>query len=163
MNHDWWLWVLGLATALHVMDEHASGWQGWAVRTFGKRLGVRPTWADFTVTNAALLFMSIATASVGWRAPWFALSLPALCLINAVVFHLLPSIVQKRPNPGIVTTMALYVPLSMVVYFAAHQDDVLSGQAILWSSVTGAVVMFLAIALLNIGTRFHYEDVPVTD
>jgi hypothetical protein len=29
--HDWVLWILAAASALHVVEEHALGWQGWAV------------------------------------------------------------------------------------------------------------------------------------
>ena len=27
--HDWVLWILVAASALHVGEEHALGWQGW--------------------------------------------------------------------------------------------------------------------------------------
>ncbi|MGI8485189.1 MAG: HXXEE domain-containing protein [Thermomicrobiales bacterium] len=163
MDHDWWLWVLGTACAIHVIEEHASGWQGWASRTFGKRLGVQPTWADFTATNSALLFVAVACAVVGWRAPWFAPSLPAVCVINAVLFHVGPSIAQRYPNPGVFTAVLFYLPLSTVVYVAAHRDGVVSLDTIVWSTVVGALLMALAMVTLILGKRFHYADVSVSE
>lgn len=70
------------ASALHVVEEHALGWQGWAAQWLGQRLGIKPTWMDFWPTNDFLIVCAIAAAAVGWRAPAFALSLPAALLIN---------------------------------------------------------------------------------
>jgi hypothetical protein len=47
MSHDWALWVLAVASAMHVVEEHTVGWQGWAAEALGSRFGVRPTWTDF--------------------------------------------------------------------------------------------------------------------
>jgi len=158
--HEWILWVLLFASAFHVVEEHALGWQGWAARAFGTRLGVRPTWADFWATNAALVVFGLAAAEVGWRAPAFALAFPALCLINAVVFHLLPSLAARRPNPGVFTATALYVPLSVWAYLAAADDGVLSAPVALGSVLVGALAMGSAIGVLVLHKRLAYPDVP---
>ena len=124
--HEWVLWVLLAASAFHVVEEHALGWQGWATRYFGARLGVRVTWSDFWATNAALVVFGLAAAEAGWQAPAFALAFPALCLINALFFHLLTSLTARRPNPGVFTAILLYVPLSIWAYVVAASDGVLS-------------------------------------
>jgi hypothetical protein len=59
------------------------------------RIGMSPTWMDVWPTNGFLIVFGIAAAAVGWRAPGFALSLPAALLINAVFFHVLPSIAAR--------------------------------------------------------------------
>ena len=117
--HDWVLWVLAVASALHVVEEHALGWQGWAAGSLGRRLGMVPTWMDFWPTNGFLIVFAIAAAAVGWRAPGFALALPAGLLINAVLFHVVPSIAARRPNPGCFTAVALYLPIGVWAYVAA--------------------------------------------
>jgi len=43
MSHDWVLWILVAAAALHVVEEHGSGWQGWAARVLAPRIGMAPT------------------------------------------------------------------------------------------------------------------------
>jgi hypothetical protein len=54
----------------------------------------------------------ISAAAVGWRVPTFALALPGGLLINAVFFHVLPSIAARRPNPGCFTAVVLYLPIA---------------------------------------------------
>lgn len=156
--HQWVLWVLVAATALHVMEEHALGWQGWASGKFDELLGVRPTWADFWVTNVALIVFGVAAAMVGWKATGFSLALPALCLINAIGFHIVPSIQAKRPNPGLFTASALYVPIGIWAYVAAATDDRLPPGAFLLSVLIGALVMGAAVGILLLGQRFGYAD-----
>jgi hypothetical protein len=156
--HHWVLWVLFAATALHVVEEHALGWQGWASETFGRLFGVKPTWADFWATNAALLAFGIAAAMVAWRAPGFALALPALCLINAIGFHIVPTVRAGAPNPGFFTAVALYVPIGIWAYLAAAADDRLSFGAFLLSVLIGAAVMAAAVGTLLLGQRYGYAD-----
>lgn len=55
MDHEWVLWILLTASALHVVEEHALGWQGWAARVLGPRVGGAPTWIDFWATNGPLI------------------------------------------------------------------------------------------------------------
>lgn len=156
--HQWVLWVLVAATALHVVEEHALGWQGWAGDFLGRAIGIRPTWTDFWATNAALIVFGVAAAMVGWRAAGFSLALPALCLINAVGFHIVPSIRAGAPNPGVFTATALFVPIGIWAYVAAASDDRLSVGALLLSVVIGAAVMAAAIGVLILGRRYGYAD-----
>ena len=156
--HQWVLWVLFAATALHVVEEHALGWQGWASETFGRVLGVKPTWTDFWATNAALLAFGIAAAMVGWKAPGFSLALAALCLINAVGFHVLPTVRERTPNPGFFTAVLLYIPIGIWAYAAAASDDRLSFGAFVLSLLIGAAVMAAAVAMLVLGQRFGFAD-----
>lgn len=157
-GHEWVLWVLAVASALHVVEEHALGWQGWAAKTFGARFGLVPTWTDFWATNGALIMVAIAASVVGWRAPAFALAFPALCLINAAFFHVLPSVAERRPNPGLFTAVGLYIPISIWAYAAAGQDDVLSAGTVLGSIAIGAFLMAAAIGALALKKRFAYPD-----
>jgi hypothetical protein len=130
------LWILVAASALHVVGEHALGWQGWAAGWLGDRFGVKPTWMDFWPTNGFLIVIGISAATVGWRAPGFALALPAALLINAVFFHLMPSIAARRPNPGLFD----------------------AGTVVL-SVVLGAAAMASVIVILALKKRFRYADV----
>lgn len=156
--HQWVLWVLVAASALHVVEEHALGWQGWASEEFGKRFGVRPTWADFWATNAALIVFGVACAMVGWKAVGFSLALPALVLINAVGFHILPSLKAGAPNPGVFSAVILYVPIGIWAYVAAAADDRLSFGGFLLSVLVGAAVMASALGMLILGRDYGYAD-----
>jgi hypothetical protein len=157
--HDYVLWILVAATALHVVEEHALGWQGWAAGWLGERIGIVPQWMDFWPTNGFLIVFAISAAAVGWRAPAFALALPAGLLINAVFFHVLPSITARWPNPGCFTAVALYLPIGIWAYAAASDDGVLDAGTLVLSIVLGAAAMAAVIAVLVLKKRFRYADV----
>jgi hypothetical protein len=159
MSHEWVLWILTTAAAFHVVEERGLGWQGWAAQTLGPRLGVIPSWSDFWATNGLLIVFGISAAAVGWRAPAFALAFPALSLINAVFFHLLPSIHARRPNPGLLTAMLLYLPIGVWAYLAANSDGALDLATVILSVIIGAAAMASAIALLAIQPRLRYSDI----
>lgn len=159
MSHEWVLWVLTTAAALHVVEERGMGWQGWAAQTLGPRLGVIPSWSDFWATNGLLIVFGISAAAVGWRAPAFALAFPAVCLINAVFFHLVPTIQARRPNPGIFSAMLLYLPIGIWAYLAASSDGALDLATVILSAVIGAAAMTSALVLLIIQPRLRYPDV----
>jgi hypothetical protein len=152
------LWILVAASALHVVEEHALGWQGWAAGWLGDRFGVKPTWMDFWPTNGFLIVIGISAAAVGWRAPGFALALPAALLINAVFFHVLPSLTARRPNPGLFTAVSLYLPIGVWAYAAAGDDGVLDAGTLVLSLVLGAAVMASVIVILALKARFRYAD-----
>ncbi len=158
MSHEWVLWVLATAAAMHVVEERGLGWQGWAARTLGPRLGLAPSWDDFWATNGLLIIFAISAAAVGWQAPAFALAFPAVCLINAVFFHVIPSIQARRPNPGVFTAVMLYVPIATWAYLAAGGDGALDFPTALLSVVIGACAMASALVLLMIQPRFRYPD-----
>lgn len=157
--HDWVLWILVAAAALHVVEEHALGWQGWAAGWLGRRVGMVPKWMDFWPTNGFLIVFGVAVAAVGWRAPAFALALPAGLVIDVVFFHVLPSITARRPNPGCFTGVVLYLPISVWVYAAAGDDGMLDAGTLALSVVLGAVVMASVVVLLVLQKRFRYADV----
>jgi hypothetical protein len=164
MAHDWVLWVLVTCTALHIVEERALGWQGWAAGVMRRRIGVAPSWLDFWATNGSLVVFAFCAAAVGWRAAAWALALPALCVINALAFHLLPSVAARRPNPGLFTACALYLPVSVWAYCAAAQDDVLATLTVLGGVAIGAAAMAAPILVLVLAARFGYPDAaPVAE
>lgn len=156
--YEWVLWILVAASALHVVEEHGLGWQGWANKTIGKKLGIKLGWDDFWPTNGALIIVGISTAMVGWSFAAFALSFAALNLINAIFFHILPSIIAKRPNPGCFTAILLYLPIGTLCYVAANTDKVLTLGTVLLSIVIGAFFMASALATPLLRPRFGYPD-----
>lgn len=158
MSHEWVLWVLVTASALHVVEEHALGWQGWATGYIGPKIEAIPTWTDFWATNALLIVFGVSAAAVGWRAPGFALAFPALCLINAVFFHLVPSFQASRPNPGVITATLLYLPIGIWAFVAASNDGALGFGTFLLAFLLGAILMAAAVALVALAPRLGYPD-----
>jgi len=162
MGHDWVLWVLLAASAFHVVEERGLGWQGWAAGVLGRRIGITPTWLDFWATNGLLIVFGVSAAAVGWRAPAFALAFPAAVLVNAVFFHLLPTLQARRPNPGLFSALLLYLPIGVWAYVAAAEDGVLGAGTLILSLALGAAAMASVVVLLVLQRRFRYPDVPTT-
>jgi hypothetical protein len=133
---EWTLWVVAASCALHVTEEYLTGWQEWARQTLGI---VMPT-ARFLVANAVLVLVALLLARVGWRRPALSLVIPSATLVNAVFFHILPTIVQSRVSPGVYTAALLYVPFSSWALLGAARDGV-PRTAIATAFVAGALVM----------------------
>lgn len=88
---------------------------------------------------------------MGWRAPILSLSIPALTVINAVVFHLAPTLRFRRYSPGVITASLLYLPIALWVYDGAKRDGVLTGRVGIGASIAGAALMAVPFAV----TRFR--------
>lgn len=133
---EWTLWVVAVSCAFHATEEYLTGWQGWARQTLGI---VMPT-DRFVVANAALVFAALLLARVGWRRPALSLIIPSATLVNAIFFHILPTIVQSRASPGIYTAVLLYLPFSSWALAGAARDGV-ARRAIAAAIVAGTLMM----------------------
>jgi Protein of unknown function with HXXEE motif len=105
-THAFVLWLMLFAYALHILEEHTLDWLGWARSTLKLDL----SWADFYVTNAIVVVAGICTAMIGRQLPEVSLMFPALALVNALLFHIGPTLVQRRFSPGTITAVFLFCP-----------------------------------------------------
>lgn len=156
-SHSWVLWVGVFAAVLHVLEEHAEGWVAWANEKLGPRFGVTFTETDFMLTNTAMVFMALAGAAIGWWAPAVSLSIPALFIINAVFFHMLPSARDERLTPGTISAVVIYLPVAAWMFWAAGTDGVLSFGTVLLAFVLGAALMAYPILALLARERIGWE------
>jgi hypothetical protein len=78
----------------------------------------------FVVANAVLAIAAVQLARVGWQRPTLSLVIPAATLVNAIFFHILPTLVQGRVSPGVYTAALLYVPFSSWALLGARRDGV---------------------------------------
>jgi len=141
---EWTLWIVAVSCALHVAEEYLTGWQAWAREALGI---VMPT-TRFLAANAVLVIAALLLARVGWRRPVLSLVIPSATLVNALFFHILPTIVQQRVAPGVYTAVLLYVPFSSWALIGAARDGVprtaiatgvVAGSLLMISVVLGAV------------------------
>jgi hypothetical protein len=83
---------------------------------------------------------------------------PALALVNAVVFHIGPTLLQRRFSPGLITAVLLFLPIGIWSYYAAYLDRVLTLGVGVVSALGGAVLMAYPLVLLQIKKRLpSYE------
>ncbi len=152
--HEFVLWLMLFAYGLHVLEEHMLDWLNWARFTF--KLPFSP--ADFYVTNSGVVVAGVCSAMVGWRLPEISLAFPALALINAVFFHIGPTVLQRRFSPGLLTAVVLFVPVGAWAYAGAYLDGVLSARAAVVSALSGALLMAYPFVLFKIRSRLPSYD-----
>ena len=146
MEHQYIIWVMTFAYAAHAFEERILNWNLWAKETFG----INVTWEMFYCANFTVIILGICCSSVGWRYPAFALSLPALALINAVFFHILPTVIKRKFSPGLITSLFLFLPIGFLCYKFASDDRVLNSETFLISMLFGIVIMSFPFLLLQI-------------
>jgi hypothetical protein len=139
-TREWTLWVVAASCALHPIEEYTTGWQAWAADVLGI---VMPT-RVFVLMNAVLVVAAVALARAGWRRPILSLIIPAATLVNAVGFHILPTLVLGRMSPGVVTATLLYLPFSSWAYAGAWRDGV-PGRALAMAFVLGTCQMLAVV------------------
>jgi len=145
-THEWTLWAVAASCALHPIEEYFTGWQAWAART----LGITMPTPTFVVMNLMLVVMACVLARMGWKAPTLTLVIPAATLVNAIFFHILPTVVEKRTSPGIYTASILYVPFSMWAMLGAWFDGVPKrsiGLALILGTLMMVTIVLLARSL----------------
>ena len=147
-THSWVLWVGVIAAGLHVFEEYAEGWVRWVNEDMGARFGIHVTETEFFLISALLVFSALAAAAIGWWAPALSLAIPALFIINAVFFHMLPTARGGRLTPGTLSAVFIYLPVAAWMYAAAADDDVLSFGTVVLSFILGAVLMAYPLAVI---------------
>ena len=154
MNHEIWLWVATAAYGLHALEEFMLDWKTWA----NKVLKLPVDWPIFYVVNALVVVLGIIAAEIGWRLPALSLAFPALMLINAVFFHVLPFIVTKKFSPGVISAVVLFLPVGGWLFYGANRDGVLTTTTAIIAVALGAGLMAYPIILLKLKDKPFFKQ-----
>jgi hypothetical protein len=155
MSHAFILWIATFAYALHIAEEFTFDWKNWATHV----LKLPVSWSHFGVVNGIVIVLGISCASVGWRQPEYALCLPALMLINATFFHVMPFVTTRgRFSPGLGTAILLFYPIAIWAYCGAWLDGVLTPAVAILSLVIGAALMASPIVMLKLRLRPYFQQ-----
>ena len=154
MNHEIWLWVATAAYGLHALEEFMLDWKDWA----NKVLKLPVDWPIFYVVNALVVVLGIIAAEIGWRLPALSLAFPALMLINAVFFHILPFVVKKKFSPGLISAVCLFLPLGTWLFYGANRDGVLTTTTAIIAVALGAGLMAYPIILLKLRDKPFFKQ-----
>jgi hypothetical protein len=152
-EYEYLLWISVACYAVHVIEEKMLGWRSWAKAAIHLDL----PWSDFYVVNAAAITIGIACAMVGWQEPAFALAFPALALINAIFFHIAPTLIQRRISPGIITAIVIQIPVGIWVFVGADRDGVLSAGNVVLAVIIGALLMATAVVFPKLAERLKLD------
>ncbi|WP_434424969.1 HXXEE domain-containing protein [Nannocystis pusilla] len=140
------LWLCVPVYGLHIMEELAFGWLEWA-HSVGMMF---PGWSTFYVTNAVVIVIGVTTAMLGWRMPACALVFPALMVINALLFHLLPSLTGGHPNPGCISAMVFFLPLAALTFREAWRAGVRAWQTYAAAALIAGGLQLWPVLLLKL-------------
>jgi|SRR6185437_13057301 len=150
-----WCWLATAAYALHIMEEFMLDWRNWARNV----LGLPVDWPQFYVTNALVIVFGIVAAAIAAGSPLLALSFPAVMLINATCFHVLPFLrARGRFSPGLITAVVLFYPVAVACYCRAARDGHLGASTLIGSLLIGAALMACPIVLLLIKDRPYFRQ-----
>ena len=145
MKFDYIFWVALAAYALHFLEEYIYDWKTWAQKI--QKLEVDGN--SFYVINAAMLVFGLACAEVGWSHPTFSLIFPALMVVNAIVFHIVPYVRSKRKfSPGLFTAIFLFLPIGLGSFNIAVNLEVTT-KALILAALCGAFLAAYPIFLLK--------------
>jgi hypothetical protein len=149
------IWLAVASYGLHVLEEYELNWRDWARAI----IGLRVEWSDFYVVNALVIVLGIVAANLAASHPGIALSVPALMLINATFFHVLPVVrTRGRFSPGLFTAVLLFYPVGLGCYWRAAADGELGASALIGSLVLGAMLMASPIVLLKLKEKPYFRQ-----
>jgi hypothetical protein len=149
------MWLATAAYGLHVLEEYQLNWRDWARAV----IALPVEWSDFYVVNALVIVLGVVAANLAGHWPGLALSFPALMLINATFFHVLPTLRSRgRFSPGLFTAVVLFYPIAIACYWRAAADGALGASALIGSLVLGALLMASPIVLLKIKDRRYFRQ-----
>jgi hypothetical protein len=151
------VWLATACYGLHILEEYQLNWRD---RARGV-IGLPVEWRDFYVVNALVLVLGIVAANLSNSLPGLALAFPALMLINATFFHVLPMVrTRGRFSPGLFTAVVLFYPVGIACYWSNAADGALGAGALAGSVLLGALLMATPIVLLKIKDRPYFRQEP---
>jgi hypothetical protein len=148
------IWLATACYALHILEEYQLNWRDWARAV----IALPVEWSDFYVVNALVIVFGIVAANLAGHWPALALAFPAVMVINATFFHVLPTVrTRERFSPGLFTAVVLFYPIGIACYWRAAADGV-SISALIGSLILGALLMASPIVLLKIKDRPYFRQ-----
>lgn len=153
MTHEYLLWISLFSYAAHIYEEAVLDWKNWA-ESVSKLKNIQ--WRDFYIANGAVVVLGICSAMVGWQLPAFSLILPSLQLINAIFFHILPTLFLRKFSPGVITSCLLFVPIALWCYWGAWIDGALTLNNGVLSLVFAVLILAMPYSFLRLQKKISH-------
>lgn len=121
---SWWLAGPLIAASLHVFEEfvYPGGFREWYARyrpEIASSLSVRYLVIVNAIMLAVCALVAVAGPSPNGAANWFVIT--SILFWNAI-FHIRAVVRMRRYSPGIITSVALYIPLAVLGSFNLLQQ-----------------------------------------
>ncbi len=149
------LWLATAAYGIHILEEYQLNWRDWA----RDALHLPAEWTDFYVVNALVIVLGAVAANLAATQPALALSFPALMLINATFFHVMPFVrLRGRFSPGLITAVALFYPVGFICYRQAFAQGSIGMGGLVLSALLGALMMAAPVVLLLVKDKPYFRQ-----
>ena len=149
------LWLATACYALHILEEYQLNWRDWARAV----INLPVEWSDFYVVNALVIVLGVVAAHLAATQATFALVFPAVMLINATFFHVLPfARTHGRFSPGLITAVILFYPVGIACYVCALSSGAIGAAGIVLSLILGALLMASPVVLLMIKDKAYFRQ-----
>lgn len=136
-------WALTVAYAAHILEEYMLDWRKWAQEISGLKM----RWSEFLLANFAVIVLGISCSIVEYTCPIFSYLFVGLAMVNAVFAHIGTTIIKRVFSPGLITSVALFIPISVWAYIIAYQKGLLTLSFIVITLVGGFIIMSFPILL----------------
>jgi hypothetical protein len=111
------VWLFPLAFAFHILEEWFGGFPEWVAVILGSGL---PRPAFVAINAVAWIAMVLAARATIAREEhgWMGIAIATILFTNAIL-HVLSSVATRSYSPGLVTSVALYLPLGQLALMRA--------------------------------------------
>lgn len=136
-------WISIVVYSAHILEEYNLNWKKWVFSITKNNI----EWSDFLITNSIVVILGICFAMIGAKHLEISLMFTSLMFINAVFFHLLPTIIFRTFSPGLITSIILFIPLSVLIFINALSLPGFNYKSFIISITGGFVIMIYPIIL----------------
>jgi hypothetical protein len=141
-------WVLPISEVLHIIEEfiYPGGFRTW-YRNYRQHYNVSATPKYLIIVNSVLIILSVLPLFLDTQqGPALWLSMASVVFFNSI-FHIQASLRSRRYSPGMVTSILLYIPISIYGYWYFISLHITSEAQAVVSSMTG--IVYLIFSVLN--------------
>jgi len=124
------LYLALVSAIIHIFEEYRYNWVKWA-NSFINGITIK----QFFAVNFLFIFLIILAIS-NYQSIIFSSSIFSLLLINSL-FHILPTIKQKRYSPGLFSAVVLFIPVSLFWYIYLITNNLITTNKIVYSFLLG--------------------------
>ena len=134
-------WILTAAYAVHIIEEFFLDWRSWTKRISGLEL----SWREFAIANTIVIVIGVVASMIGFSHPLLSYIFVGLVATNAIIAHLATTIIKRCFSPGLISSLCLFIPLSVWAYHIAAKRGLLTTELLVISLVGGLVIMSIPV------------------
>jgi hypothetical protein len=114
--------LLTISYGIHIAEEYFLDFRSWVKDAAGTDM----SWREFAIANTAVIILGIIASIIGFSNPTLSYIFVGLTATNALLAHIGSTIIKRRFSPGLITSVALFIPLSIWAYREAYEKGIIT-------------------------------------